>query len=382
MIKSMLLGLALLLGTSLAISQTPDGLRLVPENPTNGEGFGYAISLDNEHLAVSTRFTQSVYFFTFDGTAWQETGKVSGIQNGMDRRLAKGLGEVMTLNDNILLVAAPQGGTSSASKAGLVEVFTYDGSSWTLDAVVHAPEATAGAQFGAAIDVDQDWFIAGAPKLEYETGAAYLYHNVAGEWQAQTLDNPDERPTSRFGEAVAINDRFAIVGSPGFEERRQKTGALYFYEMKPEGWQLVQAFKGDRTYQDLGQSMAIQGDRLAVGAYDQVVIFERHIDQWEIVATLDNPNAGEAMSFASTLQLSPDGNNLIVGASEQAYLYTYNDGVWQFVTQVTNDATAFGSRCAINNQLFILNSPYEGEEFINGAIYNYEIATYLQALIR
>lgn len=381
-IQPMLLGLALLLGLPLAMGQPPAGLRLAPQNPTQGEGLGYAVAMADATLAVSTRFTQSIYLFSYDGTAWQEVQKITGPQGSLNRTHSKSLGEVMAMHGNRLLVAAPQGGTDEASKTGLIEVFRQGEQGWQMETILYAPEPIAGARLGSAVDLNEAWIIAGAPKLRYETGGAYLFHHTPEGWQTQTLENPDARATYCFGEAVAIGERFAVVGAPGYEAKGQQTGALYFYEMRPEGWQLVQTLNADPAYQSLGQSLDMRGDRLVVGAYGQVMVWERHIEQWEVVATLTNPEAGSANSFGSSLRLSPDGDKLIVGARNSAYLYCLNNGEWQMATAITNEATAFASHNAINDQTFILNSPYEGEVYIDGAIYCYDIAPYLQALIR
>jgi hypothetical protein len=226
--------------------------------------------------------------------------------------------------------------------------------------------------------------LVGAPELTYKTGQAFLYTLEETEWTAIELTNPEPKPMYEFGAAVALQGNLAVVGAPGLQEKRTSVGGVYFYEKQGDGsWLLSETFKGNTRLQGLGQSISLQNNAMAVGAYDAVILYERADNgSWTESARINNPDAGEAMSFASNISLSPDGQHLLIGSSGTGYLYGYVNDNWELMATVIDEAPAYGSSVSIGNDFFLMNSPYAGTDYMNGAVHLYEIAPFYQALMK
>ncbi|KPA13672.1 PKD domain-containing protein [Candidatus Magnetomorum sp. HK-1] len=81
-----------------------------------------------------------------------------------------------------------------------------------------------------------------------------------------------------FGSAVAISDKYAVVGSKKDDETGKNGGSVYIYEKKDAQWEMVQKFIGDEvsvTY--LGISVELNGDFAFAGA-PQYDLDEDHKD--------------------------------------------------------------------------------------------------------
>jgi hypothetical protein len=188
---------------------------------------------------------------------------------------------------------------------------------------------------------------------------------------------------SRFGASVAVRGDLALVGAPGVEDKRKTIGTCYLYARDEAGnWNLQQTMVGDNKTMDVGQSLAMTDNMLLIGAYETILVYEKVDGVWTETNRISSPETGAAMRFAASLQVSPNGQHILAGSSGKAYLFTHIDGNWQLAGSFADEASEFATFNALTNDFFFLNSPFEGEEYINGAIYSYPMAPALQSLIK
>ncbi|MDA0797660.1 MAG: DUF2298 domain-containing protein [Chloroflexi bacterium] len=87
--------------------------------------------------------------------------------------------------------------------------------------------------FGAAIDVSGPRLISGAPNdstLALASGAAILYGNTDGHWEKEATFRPfSDAPYARFGAAVAVDRDIVVVGAPGAQ-------AAMVYQQVDDQW--------------------------------------------------------------------------------------------------------------------------------------------------
>jgi len=124
-----------------------------------------------------------------------------------------------------------------------------------------------GYRFGYSLSMDYPYIIAGAPGQYYELispGAAYIFMSEGGTWAHKatlTATNPQEN--DYFGVSVAIDDDYAMVGSPG-------TGpsSVYVFNRGVAGWSLRDTLTFGETALDdqFGTSVALSGNYGIVGA--------------------------------------------------------------------------------------------------------------------
>jgi hypothetical protein len=141
----------------------------------------------------------------------------------------------------------------------------------------------------------------------------------------------------------------------------------------------------------LGWSVAIDGDRLAIGAVNAasvgaVYVFGRNEQGWEEETTLRPSGETTNASFGNSVDI--DGDTLVVGSPRDqegvvdvgaAYLFRYVDGLWQIEARlVASDGAAgdrFGESVSIGGDRLAIGAPNRdagGDDV--GAVYIFGLA--------
>ena len=156
-----------------------------------------------------------------------------------------------------------------ANHAGTVHVFGLDDTgSWEETAVLSSESVEVGDGFGMSLAVDGNTLLAGAPKTRGGRGAVYVFTRSDADtpWRAvTTLRSATRREGDEFGAAVAIEGEFALIGAPG---RMQSTGAVSVFRLLGGAWTEVATVEGSGISlgERFGAALAIDANRLLVGA--------------------------------------------------------------------------------------------------------------------
>ncbi len=199
---------------------------------------------------------------------------------------------------------------------------------------------------------------------------------------------PEETGSNVFGEAVAMSGDTLVV-SGGWDP-----GAVHIYTRGDTGWDLQQEIvapddlPGDLIFYDFGQSIAVSGDTLAVGAagFEQglVYVYVRNDNVWSLEQTLSpqgvvstgSGSAGDPGAYFG-YSISIHDNTIAVGARWEdiseayqdagaAYIFTRSGTVWtqqQRIAGIYEDAE-FGFGVAITNDRLVVSEP----KFQGGAV--------------
>ncbi len=233
--------------------------------------------------------------------------------------------------------------------------------------------------FGDALDIGNEYFIAGDPAHTGSTGRAGVFAISAPSTLIQTFTGV--AAADSFGDAVAISDDYILIGGQGADSNR---GDVYLY-IKGTG-AIWTAYSGNpitpalRTANDyFGCAVAISGDALIIGAEGDnnktgaIYIFEKNdeTELWEesqkLLASDGNINDqfGEAISASgvyfvagASLAESADGD-INAGA---AYVYKYGTSWGEVdklvsVDETTPEGDHFGESVDINGDYIIIGSP-------------------------
>jgi len=161
-----------------------------------------------------------------------------------------------------LVVGAPgQGGT------GAVYVYVRDGDAWVLEAELHAAGGASGDELGAAVALDGDTLVAGAPGRAGGAGATYVFTRAGGSWSPRAALVPDgAAPGWRSGAAVDVAGDLVVVGAPG---ANADAGVAVAFRGGGAAWRSIglavdaaALAAGDRA----GTSVATDGVTVVVGA--------------------------------------------------------------------------------------------------------------------
>ncbi|MCH2143465.1 MAG: FG-GAP repeat protein, partial [Phycisphaerales bacterium] len=137
-------------------------------------------------------------------------------------------------------------------------------------------DAGEGDEFGESVAIDGDYAIIGTKNDDSFRGSAYIFERQAGgNWnQVQKLITTDAEEFDYFGCSVAISGDLAVVGARGEDGNDYNSGAIYIYERQFNGsWDEVARYViddgGDND--QLGCSVAISGELVLAGAYNHNV---------------------------------------------------------------------------------------------------------------
>ena len=134
-----------------------------------------------------------------------------------------------------------------------------------------------GIRYGEAIALSETIAVVGAPFENNQTGAVYVLEQVNGEWKKVARLTSSEESPYRFGVEVAIDDQCIFVGES--EDRSHRRGQVHIFEKPATGWAdassdhiifpeshlEVRGLKST-SYARFGQTIAVKGDMLVVGA--------------------------------------------------------------------------------------------------------------------
>ena len=286
------------------------------DNP--GDQFGAAVSIDGDLLAVGApnddqlyENSGAVYVFHRNGSSWGFEEKLLPFNiNSIS------LGRSVALWDDSIVAGATYGTTGAA--------FAYrrDGSQWTEEAHL-VPTNSQALEFGFAVALYQDTALIGAPLTSSLAGTAYFFHRTGATWTQQAeIQNPTPAPFDLFGQSVAIQGRWAVVGTPYDSTVSHNTGAAYVYRQDMTGaWSYLQDLMpsdGSSGGHLFGWACTITGGKIVIGAPQAGVLFEGAAYQfnvsgttWSEVAkyTASDPDGSDWFGYAVGV-----GNYSLIGA--------------------------------------------------------------------
>jgi hypothetical protein len=283
-------------------------------------------------------------------------------------------------NDASRLVVGAWGSAEAGRNTGAAYVFGSGISGWSEEGRLVAENASAGALFGHAVDIDGDTVAVGAvfeSGVAGRAGAVYIFRLRFGTWRQQaTLTPPGGKSNAYFGAAVSLSGDTLAVGAPGPGD-----GAVYVFRREGGEWTEVTrlAGGGDR-FARFGSALELSEGRLAVGAWTErdeahgvVTLFELHGGAWQRQTEVRSFEMGDR--FGYSLDLS--NGLLAVGAPESpgggaVHLFGLEAGVWE-LGQVLRSSEArgrFGTAVALDGEALAVGAPGSGEEErSSGAVY-------------
>ena len=294
--------------------------KLWPAEAELGDGFGFAVAIDGRHALVGAPgHDQRGAAYLFDVISGKE---VLALRPSV-ATVPIAFGASVALDDRWIVVGAP-GPQPFPLDPGAVYVFDRRGGAlvWRLappDLAFGFPDF---ASFGAAVSVDRDRVLAGAPG-DAPAGSAYLFDARTGV-QLWKLTPPVDPAPKSFGWSVSLHGERAAVGDVEADTNR---GAVHVFDAAT-GQRLytVQAPDG-HPGDGFGTSVALDGRYLVVGApADEDLSFSGSVYIFralggEFVAELHGFRADVTERFGSSVDLFE--HELAVGDSQddEAALY-------------------------------------------------------------
>ena len=372
--------------------------KLQANDPQQDVHFGNSVAISGNFAIIGANledtgsdYAGSAYIFerNNDGT-WTEKQKLFA----SDAEAGNLFGTSVAISDNFAIIGANLEDTKG-SNAGSAYIFERDNDSiWTEKQKLLASDAEAGDLFGTSVAISDNFAIIGANLEDTKgsnAGSAYIFErDNDGTWtEKQKLLASDAEAEDNFGNSVALNGNFALVGANGESTGGSNAGSVYIFERDSSGtWTEKQKLlASDAEAGDLfGASLAINDNFALVGANGEstggsnagsVYIFERDNDStWTEKQKLLASDAEAKDCFGYSVAISD--NFAFVGAYRKdagdsnsnagsAYIFERdNNGTWTEKQKLlASDAEAedyFGHAVAINDNFALVGA--NGEDMV------------------
>ncbi len=300
---------------------------LVAEDGMSNDQFGRSVSLNGDTVLIGAAFDDdngnlsgSTYVFDLTDSGWQQSAKLLA-----DDGVAKDLfGYSVDLVDNVALIGAP-GQVENGLDSGAAYLFTLsDQGEWSQVKKLLASDGDVGDAFGYSVSLSDNRALIGSIFDDHqvsESGAAYVYDNLDGQWQEMgKLMADDADAKDRFGFDVSLSGDQAIIGASGDDEN---TGAAYVYSLIEGEWkQQAKIQAEDGGFGDQFGTVDMSGNRAVIGAHSysdkssleigSTYVFEMTGGQWQQINKLSAEDGETQDWFGFSVSLS--GDHVLVGA--------------------------------------------------------------------
>ncbi|MDD1668846.1 MAG: FG-GAP repeat protein [Methanomicrobiales archaeon] len=305
--------------------------KLVAPDASPGAEFGRAVAIQGNRVIVGARFAQvgtlskagAAYVFRKYGGSWHFEEKITSPNPANEDNF----GRALAVEGDLLVVTARKEKTD-ADDVGAAYVFRYRGGSWTYQEKLTASDPAPGAYFGQSVALQGDLLAIGARNADPNgAGGFYLFRRSGNGWmEFAKVTPPNGKKNDQYGFSIAFTGDTIVVGARRADmgTSNPDTGAAYVYSLQGDSVELVTKLTASdaEAYDEFGQSVALAGDIIAVGAWkddigdnlDQgsIYLFRRAGGEWigaGKVAASDGM-AGDEFGYS----LAAFGNRLVTGA--------------------------------------------------------------------
>ncbi len=318
---------------NLAYNSTESN-KLTASDPAEDHFFGYNVSIDGDYAIIGAigdddggDFSGSAYIYHHDGTSWTEQAKLTAPDAGD----YDNFGTSVSINGNYAIVGVPYDDFSGYS-TGSADIFVRSDTSWTHQAKLTASDADGGDYFGYSVSISGDYAVIGA----YEDndgggdfGSAYIFVRSDTTWSQQTkLTASDAANNDKFGYSVSISGDYAVIGANGDEDGGSNSGSAYIFIRTDTNWsQQAKLNASDSIPQgQFGFSVSISEEQAIIGSpFD----------------TIGGSSSGSAFIFERT------------------------DTTWSLQSKLTVSGASvdamFGSSVSISGNYAVVGAPYNDD---------------------
>ncbi|QXD14008.1 choice-of-anchor B family protein [Rhodocaloribacter litoris] len=291
----------------------------------------------------------------------------------------RGFGGAVAAGNDEVFVGEPM----NTATPGYTYVFrrNEDGT-WSEAARLEASDAVEGDRFGAALALDGNHLLVGAPNQNQGAGAAYVFRrDAAGNWtEVARLAIADG---GSFGGAVALSGDVAFIGAEGYQD---DTGAVFVFRRSGDAWVPQDTLTGEAPGGHFGAALALDGDLALVGAPRQednlgaVYFFRFENGTWTAGGRLPADGLEGDARFGSSIGLQ-DGYALVGAPRFQRfsgtvleYAFDAEEGTWvrqgMLVPFDAAPQTRFGTAVDVDGDEVWVGGP--GADRFSGAVYRFE----------
>jgi hypothetical protein len=334
-------------------------LKLINLDISDTDEFGRSLSLssDGNTVIVGARVggtNQSLnegaaYIYVKSGGVWTQQAKLMA----SDKQDYEYFGVSVSISSdgNTAVVGASYENTSPNSYNGAAYVFTRSGSTWTQQQKLISSDRQDYEFFGESVSIsgNGNTVVIGCRNDDILTsgddrGSAFIFTRSGSTWsQQQKLTASDGGSYDSFGYSVDISSDGNTVAIGAYTEDTSPNfdnGAVYVFTKSGSTWsQQAKLLASDTEgYGNFGNSLSLSsdGNTIIIGSvYEDTppnndngaaYIFTRAGSTWTQQAKLTASDAEQGSQFGSSVDISENGNKVLVGSTYSSYGITPSSG--------------------------------------------------------
>ena len=299
------------------------------DDPTvtqTNDKFGYSVAIEGGQVLVGAPLDSTTASFNGQAHLFDaSTGNLLQAFNDPSPRTNEGFGQSVAIAANRVLVGVPFDDTQG-SNIGLA--YLFNASTGVAGTPPFAgTTATSQDNFGWSVAIDGDLVLIGAPfndTFGADVGRAYLFEASTAN-HLRTFENPSVKLADQFGFAVAIDGNHVLIGAPFDDTLGPNVGQAYLFDATTGS--LLHTFDDPTPSlpaggDEFGRSVAIEGNNVLIGARldasvpnaccGQAHLFDAITGNLEQTYVSPFPNDPGEHRFGHSVAL--DGNRVLIGA--------------------------------------------------------------------
>lgn len=225
--------------------------------------------------------------YLFDGANWLPLAITNSANLTPISRMASdgvvgdNFGRSVSIFGDYAIVGAYNDVIGSNPGQGSAYIFHRNNHAWTQQAKLIASDGQAEDHFGYAVAMNNDYAVVGTPYGDVgpagkiDQGSAYVFQRNGNSWtQVSKLTDADGHSWDFFGTSVAISGDYIIVGAIGDDAgNTEEQGSACFFFRSGNNWtQQAKVIALDPSnYDNFGNSVSISGDKAIIGALNDDV---------------------------------------------------------------------------------------------------------------
>lgn len=305
--------------------------------------FGYSVAIDGDTILVGVYQDDpgiggsgSVRVFENQAGTWTET---QTLQASVPESNA-GFGYSVKLEGNTAIIGEYKRDGSAGAQCGAAYIFEKQAGTWTETQKLEASDQASQDLFGTTVDINNDKVVISAPDHTdsgvSKTGAVYVFEKQNGTWTETQKIVELHNPEDRLGRGVAIHGDFIVAGAPYGDINGLNGGNAFVFEKQNGTWTKTQTLVAStlNALDRFGWTVDIEGNNIVVGAYlddpsgysagGTVTVFENQEGTWTEIQSLTSNDVQSSDNFGYAFELS--GDAIIVGSRGDDIGVTSNAG--------------------------------------------------------
>jgi len=355
--------------TTLPTPSAPDRTLTAPD----GASFGTRVAVDRAMVFASSKArptaTKGVVYTSSFSDAWSTPREIIGSWDFY-------FGRDIDVNDQNVIASA--GDTRSGlfgDRIGEILIGKSPQSSITNTSPRLGFNARSGDDLGAAVALSDNYMAVSAPAIGRYTTPTPTVFIMPLRGVSLTITSVDAggvATNGTFGTAIDMDDSTLVIGASG---ALGGDGAVFVFNRSGETWSLAQRLDGTNN-ESFGADVNIVGSRMVIGApaaaQGAVHVCERSSGTWTCPTRIDHPDGSATgqRAFGAAVDLSSDGNELIVGAPWSlgmtccpgaAFTYVLRDAAWVLARSLQpaspTNGDGFGNSVGIDDGVAVVGAP-------------------------